>query len=200
MRRLLNILVRLKRLAAVLVMLPFWAMTAFTKYVYVAQAISLIPFHFGELVRYEFYRRTLAACGEDVTIGFCSYVSYRDVTIGNHVWMDAFCNVGYADIRDYVIVARNCHFVSSDHPFERTDIPIWHQQGQPGRVRIGSDVWFGSGVIVMEDVGDGCVVGAGSIVTRPLPPFSVAVGNPARVIRTRGSLQLSEQERPNAEG
>jgi acetyltransferase-like isoleucine patch superfamily enzyme len=177
--------VEIKRLVAVLAMLPFWILTFFTKYVYVGQAISMIPFHFGEIVRYEFYRWTLAACGEDVTIGFGSYVSYPDVTIGNHVWMDAFCNVGHADIGDYVIVARNCHFVSGDHPFARIDIPIWKQHGVPGRIKIGSDVWFGSGVIVMDDVNSGCVVGAGSVVTQSLPPFTVAVGSPARVIRTR---------------
>lgn len=189
-------LVALKRLFAVLVMLPFWALTPFTKYVYVSQFISLIPLHFGEIVRYEFYRRTLAACGDDVTIGFCSYISYRDVTIGNHVWMDAFCNVGHADIGDYVLVARNCHFVSGGraHPFERTDIPIMQQQGEFGRVRVGPDVWMGSGVVVLADIGQGCVIGAGSVVTRPIPSQSVAAGNPARVLRKRGdgnSMELS---------
>jgi virginiamycin A acetyltransferase len=181
-----KILVEIKRLVAILVMLPFWALTARTKYVFVGQMISMIPLHFGEIVRYEFYRRTLAACGEDVTIGFGSYISYRDVTIGSHVWIDAFCNVGHADIGDYVLVARNCHFVSGHHPFERTDMAIWEQQEQPSRVKIGSDIWFGSGVIILADVNSGCVVGAGSIVTRPLAPLSVAAGNPARVIRTRG--------------
>ena len=197
-----RVLVEAKRLVAVLVMLPFWAMTAFTKYIYVAQSISVIPLHFGEIVRYEFYRRTLASCGEDVTIGFGSYISYRDVTVGNHVWMDAFCNVGHADIGDYVLVARNCHFVSGGHahPFDRIDVPIMQQQGEFGRVRVGPDVWIGSGVIILADIGRGCVVGAGSVVVRPIPTMSIAAGNPARVLRERktGHSDTSESGTNNA--
>jgi maltose O-acetyltransferase len=44
-------------------------------------------------------------------------------------------------------------------------------------------VWLGAGCIVMADVGENSIVGAGSVVTKPIPPNSVAVGNPARVLR-----------------
>jgi len=56
-----------------------------------------------------------------------------------------------------------------------------------GDVTIGSDVWIGQRVIILSGVtiGDGCIIGAGSIVTRDLPPYSVAAGNPCRVFRTR---------------
>jgi virginiamycin A acetyltransferase len=149
--------------------------------------ISMVPLHFGEIVRYEFYRRTLASCGQDVTIGFGSYVSFRDVTVGNHIWIDAFCNVGHADLGDYTLLARNCHIVSGGrgHAFDRLDIPIIQQQLKPERVRVGPDVWLGSGVIALADIGQGCVIGAGSVVARSIPPMSVAAGNPARVLRSR---------------
>lgn len=63
--------------------------------------------------------------------------------------------------------------------------------GQPKRfcyakpVKIGSNCWFGANVIVCPGVtiGDGCVIGAGSVVTRDIPPLSFAAGNPCRVIR-----------------
>jgi acetyltransferase-like isoleucine patch superfamily enzyme len=100
--------------------------------------------------------------------------------------------IGHADIGDYTLTAQGCHFVSGDHPFNRVDIPIIQQRGTPGRVRVGPDIWLGVGVIVMADIGCGSVVGAGSVVTRPLPPMSVAVGSPAKVIRTRG------QNEPNS--
>jgi acetyltransferase-like isoleucine patch superfamily enzyme len=55
------------------------------------------------------------------------------------------------------------------------------------RVTLGHDVWLGHGVIVLPGVsiGTGAAIGAGAVVTKDIPPFAVAVGNPARVIRFR---------------
>ena len=63
--------------------------------------------------------------------------------------------------------------VQTDNPFKR--------------VTVGNDVWIGTGVMVMGGVtiGDGAVIGAGAIVTRDVPPYSVVVGVPAKVIRQR---------------
>jgi virginiamycin A acetyltransferase len=52
-------------------------------------------------------------------------------------------------------------------------------------VTIGAGSWIGSGAIVLADVGRNCVIGAGSVVTKPIPDNVVAVGNPARVISSR---------------
>jgi acetyltransferase-like isoleucine patch superfamily enzyme len=56
-----------------------------------------------------------------------------------------------------------------------------------GNIVIGSDVWIGINAIILDGVsiGDGAVVGAGAIVTRDIPPYSIAAGNPARVVRKR---------------
>jgi acetyltransferase-like isoleucine patch superfamily enzyme len=52
---------------------------------------------------------------------------------------------------------------------------------------IGRNAWIGMGSVILPGVriGEGCVVGAGSVVTRDVEPFSVAAGNPARVLRSR---------------
>jgi len=70
------------------------------------------------------------------------------------------------------------------HPLDRATRVAGLEFAKP--IRIGSGVWIGGGAIVLPGVtiGDGCVIGAGSVVTRDLPPFSLAVGNPARVVRT----------------
>jgi acetyltransferase-like isoleucine patch superfamily enzyme len=70
-----------------------------------------------------------------------------------------------------------------------------HGRGQDGRLEgaengvfevipIGSDCWIGAGAIIMAEIGEGTTIGAGSVVTRPIPAHSVAVGNPAKVIKS----------------
>ncbi|MDD4774396.1 MAG: DapH/DapD/GlmU-related protein, partial [Eubacteriales bacterium] len=58
-------------------------------------------------------------------------------------------------------------------------------------VRIGNDCWFGANVVVCPGVtvGDGCVIGAGSVVVKDIPPLTFAAGNPCRVIR-----EITEKE------
>jgi acetyltransferase-like isoleucine patch superfamily enzyme len=74
-----------------------------------------------------------------------------------------------------------------NHVFADPDRPIRLQGETAKGIRIGRDVWLGNGVRVTDgvEIGDGCVIGAGSVVTRSIPPYSIAVGSPARVIRQR---------------
>jgi acetyltransferase-like isoleucine patch superfamily enzyme len=58
-----------------------------------------------------------------------------------------------------------------------------------GDIRIGNDVWIGANVTILSGltIGDGAVIGAGSVVTRDIPPYAIAAGNPARVLHYRFS-------------
>jgi virginiamycin A acetyltransferase len=73
-------------------------------------------------------------------------------------------------------------------------VPIRDQEGQATRVRIGAGSWVGSAAVVMADVGRDTIVGAGAVVTKPLPDHVIAAGVPARVIRSRqeAALQLNK--------
>jgi maltose O-acetyltransferase len=73
------------------------------------------------------------------------------------------------------------------HKYGRTDIPMDAQGYSYSKVRIGNDVWIGYHAIILPGVsiGDGAIIGAGSIVTRDIPPYTVAAGVPARVVRDR---------------
>ena len=73
------------------------------------------------------------------------------------------------------------------HGFSRTDIPIMEQHEEPRGVTIGDGCWLGAGVKVADGVsiGEESVLGAGSLVTRDIPAFSVAYGLPAKVARSR---------------
>ncbi len=90
---------------------------------------------------------------------------------------------------DDVVMGPDVVIMTNAHRFDDVNIPINQQGNFPlAPVTVGNDVWLGTGVIVMPGVtiGDGSVVGAGSIVTKDIPPYSIAVGNPAKVLRKRG--------------
>ena len=85
------------------------------------------------------------------------------------------------------IIADMVYVTDFDHVFADIERPIKDQGIVKSPVRIGADVWLANKVSVVRGtmVGDGCVVAANAVVTRDLPPYSVAVGVPARVIRNR---------------
>lgn len=131
----------------------------------------------------------MASFGNNVTINFGTIVSYKENTIGNNVWLGVNNIYGLVDIKDNVITAQTCQFASGKygHGIERTDIPIIHQPGFPTKLQIGPDVWFGANCTTIANVGEGCVIGSGSVVVKNIPDWSVAVGNPARIIKSRKS-------------
>jgi acetyltransferase-like isoleucine patch superfamily enzyme len=63
---------------------------------------------------------------------------------------------------------------------------VGQQGGVYSLVRIGRDVWIGNGAIVSDHIGEQAVVGAGAVVVKPVEPRAIVVGNPARVVGTRG--------------
>jgi acetyltransferase-like isoleucine patch superfamily enzyme len=163
------------------------ALTKVTEYVYVAEFVSKFPFKTGNLIRRLFYKWTLKKVGENVTINFGTIITYKSNSIGDNVWLGVNNILGMVDVKDNVITAQNCQFASGKygHGIERTDIPIIKQPGHQSILQIGPDAWFGASCTTIANVGEGCVIGSGSIVVKDIPDWSIAVGNPARVIKNR---------------
>lgn len=90
-------------------------------------------------------------------------------------------------IGDDVRIAAETIIAPMNHVYENTEVPIWWQGETAKGINIGNDVWLGSNVKVLDGVsiGHGAVVGAGSVVNVSIPPMSVAVGVPAKVIKRR---------------
>ncbi len=110
------------------------------------------------------------------------------VTIGDRVLIGKGSGiVGHhtVEIGDDVFTGHHVYITDANHGYEDTSLPIGKQFAAPRPVRIGSGSWLGHGTVVLPgaDIGRNVAVGAGSVVTGTLPDFSVAVGNPARVIR-----------------
>ncbi len=88
---------------------------------------------------------------------------------------------------DNVFIAPQCGFYTAGHPLDFKTRNAGLEFAKP--ITVGSDVWIGGGVKILPGVtvGNNCVIGAGSVVTKDIPDSSVAAGNPARVIRKIGA-------------
>ena len=130
----------------------------------------------------------LASCGRQVNIEHGAYFSYK-VSLDDYSGIGVNAKIyGKCTIGSHVMMGEDCTIITRNHRFDRTDIPMMEQgfsEEQP--VTIGSDVWIGDRVTILPGVtiGDGAIIGAASVVTKDIPPYAIAVGSPAKVIRMR---------------
>lgn len=114
------------------------------------------------------------------------------IEIGARAHIGEGCALWAGDSSGRIVIGEEALFgpqvflTASDYRYE-PDTPVMRQPRIEGDVVIGRDVWLGARVIVLAGVtvGDGCVVAAGSVVTRSLPPGAVAAGAPARIVKMR---------------
>lgn len=153
-----------------------------------SQALALVPFVFGSKFRRAIYARLLDGVGTNVVIHGGSVIDDQRTRFGKEVWVSAGCFIDYAIIEDYVLIGQHVVLLAGKghHNTTRTDIPI-KLQGNPLKepINIGRGAWIGANATVMADVGNDAIVGAGSVVTKPVPPFAVVAGNPAKLVRMR---------------
>lgn len=153
----------------------------------ISELLSVIPFLFGTIIRESFYKRTLKSCGYNVSIGFGSVFLYKDMSIGNNVLIGLYCTIHHCDIGSDVLISNCCQLLSGSrlHNFERTDVPMTMQNGWMRKIKIGNDVWIGANAVIMNDIEEGSVIGAGTVVNKKIDKYSICVGNPAKIIRKR---------------
>ena len=115
---------------------------------------------------------------------------FSNITIGKYCQINEYVFIQGARIGDYVMIAPHVTILSSTHPHHDTSIPMIKQE----KIRnitptIGNDVWIGTQVVIMPGVhiADGCVIGAGAVVTRDTEPYSIYGGVPAHKIRSRNN-------------
>jgi uncharacterized protein (TIRG00374 family) len=145
--------------------------------------------------------RSGISIGRDVFVGRDTTLNSRDGTIeiGDSVVLSSSVRIGSTSqvvLGKHVLVGAFSYIGGASRKFDRLDVPIAHQGSElRGGVVIEDDVFLGGGVIVNDGVriGQGAVVGAGSVVTRDLPAYSVAVGAPAKVVRSRKDAGSDEQ-------
>ena len=110
-----------------------------------------------------------------------------DVFLNNNVTLDSGGG-GKIHIGKESSIGMNSVIRSANHNFDDPKVPIVLQGSTPGEIYIGRDVWIGASAILLPGakLGDGCVVAAGSVVSRNFPDLTVIAGNPARSVGRRG--------------
>lgn len=152
-----------------------------------SQFLSLVPGKSGNYIRREFYRLSLTYCDSECAISFGTIISRADTEIGKGVYIGPNCNLGTVKLEDHVTLGSGVHILSGkrQHNFDEIDVPIQEQGGTYEKVTIGADTWIGNGSIIMDNVGKKCVIGAGSVVVKAIEDYSIAAGNPAKIIKKR---------------
>jgi len=133
--------------------------------------------------------------GNDVTIGRGTLLRTRsgEISIGNDGKIGALCNLVSRGaplvIGSHNLMGAYCYLGTSTHEYHNRQIPIHEQDFILEPIKVGKDVWLGvrTTVIAGSTIGDGCVIGACSLVKGEIPPNQVAFGVPAVPFKSRGS-------------
>lgn len=133
--------------------------------------------------------------GENITIMKNSYIYSHDggeLIIGNNFILNTNSQLGASFgkivIGDNCSIASNCVLRASNHNFNNPNIPIREQGHSYGEIILEDDIWIGANCVVTANtkIGKGSVIGAGSVVTKDIEPYSIVGGVPAKLIKRRG--------------
>lgn len=151
-------------------------------------------------LRTSLLRDLLGAAGEGTVIKptfSCDY-GYT-IRIGRNGFINyncVFLDCAPIEIGNDLQMGPMVQLYTATHPLDPEERRSGLEAARP--IRIGDDVWIGGGAIVLPGVviGDGAVIGAGSVVTRDVPPRTLVVGNPARVVRALGGRAADDRPSP----
>lgn len=140
------------------------------------------------------------------------YNYFENVVFGDYSYTGQFCFIQNAVIGKFSNIAAMVRIGPTDHPYERPslhhftyrrkmfgfhtkDDQAFFEQRKSRKVWIGHDTWIGHGAIIRPEVkiGDGAVIGSGAVVTKDIPPYAIAVGVPAKVIKYRFPREIIDQ-------
>lgn len=139
--------------------------------------------------RFEIMQKWFKQVGEKTAIEpnfYCDFGCH--LILGKRVYFNANCIVldsGIVTIEDDTWIGSGVQLCTPTHPINPSDRLVAETSEKALPINIGKKCWIGSGAIILGGVsiGEGSTIGAGSVVTKDIPPYSVAVGNPCRVIR-----------------
>jgi len=142
-------------------------------------------------IRTLFWRLFLGSVGKDVVfLGEVRITGMKGIHLGNHINIHKGCTLdgtGGLTIGDYVMISQDCCIYSAHHRFDDLTIPMLLQKNDIHTTIIGDDVGLGVKSIILPGIkiGKGSIVGAGAVVTKDVPQYSIVAGVPAKIINSR---------------
>ena len=174
---------------------PFWFIR---KGLYKLYAILTYPIYKLILKKYGFGsfihplssigNHNLLCVGKNVEINHNVTIWGNNIIIGDYTQINPNTSIyGRVKIGKYVMIAPNCMIAGGNHSYNDTSVPMRFQSGTCKGIVIDDDVWIGANCVILDGVriGRGSVIGAGSVVTKDIEEYSIAVGNPCKVIKKR---------------
>jgi acetyltransferase-like isoleucine patch superfamily enzyme len=158
--------------------------------VFVFVCLRHVPTRIGVALRYIVFRSLATECGDCVAVFEGAYLyNIHCARLGSNVSIHPMCYIdaaGGLTIGSDVSIAHASTIMTTEHDYSTPGVPIREAPVKPAPVTVGSNVWIGAAVRILAGVkiGDNVVVGAGSVVTKDVPANSVAVGVPAKVIKS----------------
>lgn len=146
----------------------------------------------GYKLRKFLVKRLLENCGADVIVKTNAYFGdgcHRSIGDRSQLGVNCIISPGVS-IGNDCVMGPDVVIMATSHAFEDRSIPINRQGALPVKpITIGNDVWIGTKVIILPgvEIGNGAVIGAGSVVTHAVPEYAIVAGSPARIIRFRGN-------------
>ncbi|MCE5340420.1 MAG: acyltransferase [Planctomycetaceae bacterium] len=152
----------------------------------------------SKLLRYQLCKRLFRYCGKNVNIEKgVDFGSGRHLSIDDNSGLGVNCRArGPITIGKNVMMGPDVVILTRNHDFSDTSKPMRGQGGITKPVNICDDVWIGTRAIILPGVtiGQGSVVGAGAVVTKEIPEFSIIGGCPAKIIKSRKCPKRMESQ------
>lgn len=162
--------------------------------------LTLISRYFYDKTRVNTFltARTCGKVGLSLLVNGPTHGFGKNVELGNHVNINGCEIIGYGRviIGNYFHSGKNITLITSNHNYEGNAIP-YDKARLTSDIIIGDFVWIGQNVIILPGVtiGEGAIIGAGSVVTKSIPDCAIVAGNPAKVVKMRNIEHFTSLKR-----
>ena len=150
--------------------------------------MAFLPGTPGAFLRRAFYTMTLEKCSSHCHIGFGAIISHRCTTIEKHVYIGNYALIGKAHLGEHCLIGSRVSILSGEalHILDESGMWTPYSSKRLSKVTISKNVWIGEAAIVSADIGESCMIGAGSVVSSSIKANVMVAGNPARFIKNTG--------------